>query len=68
MLPVVCHQGDPASIARLFEQLDAAGFTADVVVINAATNPVFGPLLDLDLNAWRKILEREPDRSDADGA
>src|SRR5207237_969744 len=55
--PVVCHQGDPASVAHLFEQLDAAGFTADVAVINAATNPVFGPLLDLDLDAWRKILD-----------
>ena len=57
VLPVVCHQGDPASIADLFRQLDATGFTADTVVVNAATNPVFGPLLDLDLDAWRKILD-----------
>ena len=57
VLPVVCHQGDPASIADLFHQLDTAGFTADVAVVNAATNPVFGPLLDLDLDAWRKILD-----------
>jgi NAD(P)-dependent dehydrogenase (short-subunit alcohol dehydrogenase family) len=56
-LPVVCHQGDPAAVARLFGQLEAAGFTADVAVINAATNPVLGPLLDLDLDAWRKILD-----------
>src|SRR5581483_4509144 len=54
---LVCHQGDPAAIDRLFEQLDAGGFTADVVVLNAATNPVLGPLLDLDLDAWRKILD-----------
>ena len=53
----VCHQGDAAAIIALFEQLDAAGFTPDVAVINAATNPVFGPLLDLDLDAWRKILD-----------
>ena len=57
VLPVVCHQGDPASVAQLFRQLDAAGFTADIAVVNAATNPVFGPLLDLDLDAWRKILD-----------
>ena len=57
VLPLVCHQGDPASIAQLFEQLDAAAFTPDAVVVNAATNPVFGPLLDLDLDAWRKILD-----------
>src|SRR5947209_5293664 len=54
---VVCHQGDPAAIDRLFDQLDRAGFTADVAVINAATNPVVGPLLEVDLDAWRKVLD-----------
>lgn len=53
----VCHQGDPEAITRLFEALDAARFTPDAVVINAATNPVMGPLLELDLDAWRKILD-----------
>src|SRR5579872_5287575 len=38
--PFVCHQGDPDAITRLFEQLDSAGFLADVAVVNAATNPV----------------------------
>jgi NAD(P)-dependent dehydrogenase (short-subunit alcohol dehydrogenase family) len=55
--PFVCHQGDPAAISHLFGQLDHAGFQADIVVVNAATNPVRGPLVDLDLDAWRKILE-----------
>lgn len=55
--PFVCHQGDPAAIAQLFEQLDHAGFDTDLVVINAATNPVLGPLVDLDLDAWRKIVD-----------
>ncbi len=53
----VCHQGDPHAISHLFEQLDQAGFPTDIVVINAATNPVFGPLLELDLDAWGKIVE-----------
>lgn len=53
----VCHQGDADAISQLFEQLDRATFAPDIVVINAATNPVFGPLLDLDLDAWRKILD-----------
>jgi NAD(P)-dependent dehydrogenase (short-subunit alcohol dehydrogenase family) len=53
----VCHQGDPAAISALFERLDADGFTPDVAVVNAATNPVYGPLLDIDLDAWRKILD-----------
>lgn len=54
---IACHQGDPASIESLFEQLDAASFAPDVVVVNAATNPVMGPLLETDLEAWRKILD-----------
>jgi NAD(P)-dependent dehydrogenase (short-subunit alcohol dehydrogenase family) len=54
---VVCHQGDPAAVTALFERLDADGFQPDVAVINAATNPVMGPLLDTDLDAWRKILD-----------
>lgn len=53
----VCHQGDPAAVAQLFEQLDRTPFPLDIVVINAATNPVLGPLLEVDLDAWRKILD-----------
>jgi len=55
--PIVCHQGDPAAIARLFEQIDALGQVAEIVVINAATNPVMGPLLQTELAAWQKIVE-----------
>jgi NAD(P)-dependent dehydrogenase (short-subunit alcohol dehydrogenase family) len=54
---MVCHQGDPAAIASLFEQLDRLGHVADIVVVNAATNPVMGPLLQTELAAWQKILE-----------
>lgn len=55
--PFVCHQGDPQAISQLFEQLDKTSFALDIVVINAATNPVLGPLVDLDLDGWRKIIE-----------
>ena len=57
VLPVVCNQGDPAAIADLFRTLDGQGFTADIVVVNAGTNPVMGPLLDTDLAAWQKIID-----------
>lgn len=53
----VSHQGDPDAVTTLFEQLDQASFAPDIVVINAATNPVLGPIVDLDLDAWRKILD-----------
>src|SRR5262245_56325883 len=50
---IACHQGDPAAIEALFATLDGANFHPDVMVINAATNPVMGPLIDVDLDAWR---------------
>ena len=56
-LPIVCHQGDPAAIAKLFEQLDARQFTPDVVVVNAGINPVMSPLLETDPGVWQKILD-----------
>jgi NAD(P)-dependent dehydrogenase (short-subunit alcohol dehydrogenase family) len=54
---IVCHQGDAAQIDLLFTQLDGGEFVPDAVVINAATNPVMGPLVDIELDAWRKILD-----------
>lgn len=52
-----CHQGDPAAIAELFAQLAREQALPQVVVINAATNPVMGPLLDISAEAWNKILQ-----------
>jgi NAD(P)-dependent dehydrogenase (short-subunit alcohol dehydrogenase family) len=54
---LVCHQGDPKAIAQLFEQLDRLGQPAEIVVVNAATNPVMGPLVHTELAAWQKIIE-----------
>src|SRR5262245_54050666 len=54
--PIVAHQGDPSDVANLFTELDRVG-SPDIVVVNAATNPVFGPLLDVELAAWQKIVE-----------
>ncbi len=54
--PLVCHQGDVADIRKLFTQLDERDWTADVAIMNAATNPFMGPLLDIDSAAWEKIL------------
>src|SRR5216683_2815494 len=55
--PLVCHQGDGTAIASLFEQLDRMGHTAEIVVVNAATNPIMGPLLQTELAAWQKIID-----------
>src|SRR5713101_2928738 len=55
--PLVCHQGEPEAIDRLFQQLDEHEFSPDIAVINAATNPTYGPLLETELAAWQKILD-----------
>jgi NAD(P)-dependent dehydrogenase (short-subunit alcohol dehydrogenase family) len=57
VLAIPCNQGNPAEIDALFAQLDAQSFTPDIAVINAATNPVMGPLIDTDPAAWQKILD-----------
>jgi dehydrogenase/reductase SDR family protein 4 len=57
VLPMVCHQGEPEAIDKLFQQLDAQSFNLDIVVINAATNPSYGPLLQTEPAAWQKIMD-----------
>ena len=57
VLPIVANQGSADAIRALFEQLDARGFVPDIAVINAATNPALGPLLETDLLVWQKILD-----------
>jgi dehydrogenase/reductase SDR family protein 4 len=57
VFPIVCHQGEPEAIDKLFQQLDAQSFNLDVVVINAATNPSYGPLVQTEPAAWQKIMD-----------
>ena len=57
VLAEVCHQGDPEAIDSLFARLDQKSFQADIAVINAATNPTYGPLLETELTAWQKVLD-----------
>jgi NAD(P)-dependent dehydrogenase (short-subunit alcohol dehydrogenase family) len=51
------HIGDPAAIEALFAALDAEGRTVSLLVNNAAANPYFGPMLDMDLVAYEKTVE-----------
>jgi NAD(P)-dependent dehydrogenase (short-subunit alcohol dehydrogenase family) len=53
----VCHQGDLSAIEGLFDALDAEGLAPSALVVNAATNPVMGPLTEIDADAWRKIVD-----------
>lgn len=51
------HVGDPAAIEALFNDLDAADKAPDILVNNAAANPYFGPMLDMDLSSYEKTVE-----------
>jgi NAD(P)-dependent dehydrogenase (short-subunit alcohol dehydrogenase family) len=51
------HVGDPAAIETLFAGLDADGKAPDILVNNAAANPYFGPMLDMDLGSYEKTVE-----------
>ena len=51
------HIGDIASIDALFAGLAAEGLAPDILVNNAAANPYFGPMLDMDLSAFDKTVE-----------
>lgn len=51
------HVGDVAAIESLFNDLDAANLAPDILVNNAAANPYFGPMLDMDLSSYEKTVE-----------
>ena len=51
------HVGDPAAIEAVFAALDAQGRSATILVNNAAANPYFGPMLDMDLGSYEKTVE-----------
>lgn len=51
------HVGDPAAIEQVFATLEAQGNAPDILVNNAAANPYFGPMLDMDLASYEKTVE-----------
>ena len=55
-LAVPAHLGRRADVDRLFESALSAFGRLDVLVNNAATNPVFGPLADIEEDAWDRIM------------
>jgi NAD(P)-dependent dehydrogenase (short-subunit alcohol dehydrogenase family) len=51
------HVGDAQAIEQTFASLEAAGKAPDILINNAAANPYFGPMLDMDLDAYQKTVE-----------
>jgi dehydrogenase/reductase SDR family member 4 len=51
------NMSDEESIASLVSGLAREGLAIDVLVNNAATNPVMAGVLELGVGAWRKVFE-----------
>jgi NAD(P)-dependent dehydrogenase (short-subunit alcohol dehydrogenase family) len=54
---IAAHIGDTASVDQLFRRIGEHALAVDILVNNAATNPYFGPMLDMDLAAFDKTVE-----------
>jgi NAD(P)-dependent dehydrogenase (short-subunit alcohol dehydrogenase family) len=55
-LPVAAHLGRATEVARIFDAAQREFARLDILVNNAATNPVFGSLVDLAEDAWDRIM------------
>jgi len=54
---LAAHIGETESIDALFAQLQSKKLVPDILVNNAATNPYFGPMLDMPMSAFDKTVE-----------
>ncbi|MGB7756054.1 MAG: SDR family oxidoreductase [Salinisphaera sp.] len=53
---IACHVGDKTQLQDLVDTTVATYGGIDVLVCNAATNPVYGPTRDMTDEAWDKIM------------
>ncbi len=54
---IACHTGRDDAVDDLFAATFERLGKVDVLVNNAATNPYFGPLMNVEWSAWRKTFE-----------
>ena len=52
-----CNIGEMDDIAALFAHIQATHGQLDILVNNAATNPIFCPILDTDIKAFSHIMD-----------
>ncbi|WP_150305941.1 SDR family NAD(P)-dependent oxidoreductase [Pseudomonas saliphila] len=55
-LPIPCHVGDKAQLQNLVDTTIATWGKIDILVCNAATNPVYGPTSQVSDEAFDKIM------------
>lgn len=56
-IAVACHTGDLAQVDAMVERATKEFGQVDVLVNNAATNPYFGPMMNLEWAAWDKTFD-----------
>jgi len=54
---IACHAGKEEDIKQLVKSSVSKYGKVDILVNNAATNPYFGPLMDVQWGAWDKTFE-----------
>ena len=54
---LACHIGEPEQISEAMREIDRRHGRLDILVNNAATNPYFGPSLDMPLEAYQKTVD-----------
>ena len=54
---IACNMGHLDQIDSLFKAVDERFGQLDILVNNAATNPYFGEMINMDEGAWNKTLE-----------
>ncbi|WP_286221483.1 SDR family NAD(P)-dependent oxidoreductase [Marinobacter apostichopi] len=56
-IAIPCHVGKKEDLQSLVEKTNEAWGAIDVLVCNAATNPVYGPTSEMTDEAWDKIMD-----------
>ncbi len=57
VLARACHSGDAEQVGSLVEWTTAQLGLPTILVNNAATNPHFGPMFDVEWSAWEKTFD-----------
>jgi len=56
-IAIPCHVGKKEDLQNLVEKTNEVWGAIDVLVCNAATNPVYGPTSEMTDEAWDKIMD-----------
>ena len=56
-MAVACNVSDAAQLKSLVDTVTAAWGKIDTLVCNAAVNPAYGPMAEIDDGAWEKTLQ-----------